>query len=375
MGTCLYGSHIPSIRILGSPNNPRIEKLSVLTYILYERIFNFYILIFILIIVPQISIIVPVYNSEKCLRSCLNSILAQTFTDWETILVDDGSKDKSGILCDEYAEKDSRIKCIHKPNGGVSSARNLGLDNANGEFITFLDSDDYIGQEYLAAFASKPQYDLIFTGIHRVGSVDYCMFGDEELVFPTAESLVDAMKVFAKEKNLTLGGLSFVACKAMRRSIVEECNIRFNENMIYGEDAMFVYEFIQNMNNAIQVKGNEYYYDTPSSPHVFRFTPDSYWEHCITYKKVFSKMGERFHSDFGGSSNSYCVSAFIQFFRNYSRSDLKTKRAFSKDYFKLKDDNMFQLLVSEKGILKASISFIALRHPIMGHYIFSRIFK
>lgn len=93
---------------------------------------------------PIISVIVPVYKAEKYLHKCVDSLLEQTFTDFEILLVDDGSPDKSGEICDEYAEKDSRIRVFHKENGGVSSARNLALDNAKGEFVMFLDSDDWL---------------------------------------------------------------------------------------------------------------------------------------------------------------------------------------------------------------------------------------
>ena len=84
---------------------------------------------------PKISVIVPVYNVEKYLRRCIDSILVQTFTDFELLLIDDGSKDKSGEICDEYAKKDKRVRVFHKVNGGVSSARNLGLDYAKGQWI------------------------------------------------------------------------------------------------------------------------------------------------------------------------------------------------------------------------------------------------
>ena len=88
---------------------------------------------------PKISIIVPVYNVELFLPRCIDSILNQSFADFELLLIDDGSKDKSGAICDEYAEKDKRIKVFHKVNGGVSSARNLGLEKSKGEYITFVD--------------------------------------------------------------------------------------------------------------------------------------------------------------------------------------------------------------------------------------------
>ena len=91
-----------------------------------------------------VSIIVPIYNKEKYLEKCLDSILGQTYRDLEIILVDDGSTDNSLVICQHYAEKDPRIKIYHKPNGGVSSARNLGLEKSTGKYISFVDPDDFI---------------------------------------------------------------------------------------------------------------------------------------------------------------------------------------------------------------------------------------
>ena len=98
---------------------------------------------------PKISIIIPVYNVEQYLHRCVNSILLQTFTDWELLLIDDGSTDRSGELCDEYAKKENSISVFHKINGGVSSARNLGLEKAQGEWVTFIDADDYILPDFI----------------------------------------------------------------------------------------------------------------------------------------------------------------------------------------------------------------------------------
>lgn len=104
---------------------------------------------------PKISVICPVYNVEKYIHRCLNSILNQTFTNFELILIDDGSKDNSGIICDEYAYKDSRITVIHKQNGGVASARQVGTDIARGNYIIHVDPDDWVSQDYLEKLFSK----------------------------------------------------------------------------------------------------------------------------------------------------------------------------------------------------------------------------
>lgn len=109
---------------------------------------------------PIISIIVPVYNGDKYLSRCVDSILNQTFQDWELLLVDDGSTDKSGEICDEYAIKDKRIKAFHKKNGGVSSARNYGIKHIEGEWIMFCDADDE-----LMAFCLKKLISFIQEGI------------------------------------------------------------------------------------------------------------------------------------------------------------------------------------------------------------------
>ena len=96
---------------------------------------------------PKISIIVPVYNCEKYISNCINSVLEQSFKDFELILVDDGSSDRSFEICESFAKKDSRVRAIHQPNSGVSRARNIGLDEAKGEYIGFVDGDDCVDKE------------------------------------------------------------------------------------------------------------------------------------------------------------------------------------------------------------------------------------
>ena len=115
----------------------------------------------------EISIIVPVYNTEKYITRCINSILEQTFENWELLLIDDGSRDSSGKICDIFQKKDSRIKVIHKKNEGVSIARNLGITLSKGNYITFVDSDDWIDKDYLELMyiaIKKMNVDILVTG-------------------------------------------------------------------------------------------------------------------------------------------------------------------------------------------------------------------
>lgn len=182
---------------------------------------------------PKISVIVPVYNTEKWLRRCVNSILSQTFADFELLLVDDGSTDASGAICDEYTNQDSRVRVFHKPNGGVSSARNLGLDNARGEWITFCDADDWIDPDYYniimsTDFSFKP--DIIITGFrlqHKDGKdiYKYHPWGDNKI--KNIQRLL-----------ISMGG-TCVWGKFFKNDLVQKHKIQFPEGIRYCEDFKF----------------------------------------------------------------------------------------------------------------------------------------
>ena len=178
---------------------------------------------------PKISIIVPVYKVEPYIHRCLDSIAAQTFADWECILIDDGSPDNSGAICDEYAAKDNRFKVIHQPNKGVSAARNAGLDTARGEWIGFVDSDDWIEPnmyESMYSCAVHEDVDIVICGF--VGK------GQEHRKLLTS---FKAKKVLFSLRR-SFGGYIVL------RLIKKEClgDIRFDENTSYMEDTIFSYE-------------------------------------------------------------------------------------------------------------------------------------
>lgn len=121
---------------------------------------------------PTVSVIVPVYRAEEYLNRCVDSILAQTFTDFEVILVDDGSPDHCGEICDDYARRDPRVRAFHKENGGVSSARNMGLNHAQGEWIAFVDADDWVLSHYLETILVGKDTDIIITNEFSIGFID-----------------------------------------------------------------------------------------------------------------------------------------------------------------------------------------------------------
>lgn len=192
---------------------------------------------------PLISIITPVYNTEKYLPRCLDSILSQTFTDFEVLLIDDGSTDGSGKICDSYAEKDSRIRVFHKENGGVSSARNLALDSSMGEWVCFVDSDDELFQKGLQVLADgiSDEVDLVMAGykiIDQDGAITYSI--------DTWDSRILSVAAGAKEmfvpKDYKYQG--YIGGKLFRLCVIKGKNLLFNEKIFFNEDRLFVTQFI-----------------------------------------------------------------------------------------------------------------------------------
>lgn len=199
----------------------------------------------------EFSVIVPVYKVEIYIGRCIESILRQTFSDFELILVDDGSPDNSGVICDEYAKKDSRIRVIHKPNGGVSSARNAGLDAACGRYVVFADSDDEVEPGYLECMRSFTS-DLVIAGVQRVepdGTAASALGYHCRQVSP-----ISSEKIVEMVHN---SSLNYVYAKRYDTNIIRTNQLRFREDISLGEDTLFVAEYLCHC-NAIQ-----YVYDTP----------------------------------------------------------------------------------------------------------------
>lgn len=203
---------------------------------------------------PLISIIIPVYNTEKYIRRCIDSVIAQSYSDWELILVDDGSTDESGKICDEYVEKDERIRVFHKANGGVSSARNVGLDNATGEWVSFVDSDDWVEESYLQNYI-----DDISADIQMV--VQGIILDKETTTVVSLPKLylinrMDLVMLLEKTKGINNG---YLPHKLFRMDLIKDNNIRFNEIINFAEDGLFVFYFL-NHANAINITDRTAYH-------------------------------------------------------------------------------------------------------------------
>lgn len=202
---------------------------------------------------PKLSVVVPVYKVEQYIHQCVDSILDQTFTDFEIILVDDGSPDKCGEICDEYTKKDSRVKVIHKKNGGLSDARNFGIDIAQGEYITFVDSDDKIDKYmYYDMLKNLEENDLDIiccdTYIVRGNNKKFRPRYDNDKIFDKNESIVEILN----------GNIDNAAWnKIYKRCLFEK--IRYPKGRIY-EDVATTYKLFYLANRVGYLKKPYYYY-------------------------------------------------------------------------------------------------------------------
>ena len=203
----------------------------------------------------MISVIVPVYNAESVLHYCVDSILNQSYKDFELILVDDGSTDESREICDSYASDNSNIVVKHIGNQGVSKARNTGIDLAKGEYICFVDSDDFIETDYLERLINTkdkfPEYDNIWCGFHTVdGYENYnvlqeALFSDNEEITETSTRYIMTIH----EKWLDAGPV----CKLYSRKVILDNKLRFSEDLSLGEDLIFNFDYLDCTNGRILV--------------------------------------------------------------------------------------------------------------------------
>lgn len=215
---------------------------------------------------PSVSIIVPVYNAVRYINDCIDGLLRQQFSNFELLLIDDGSKDGSGALCDAYAEHDSRICVIHQPNGGVSKARNRGLDEAKGDFVVFVDADDLVRPEYLSDLMRAQQACSDEMGRTMILS-DYQPFsetGPEKRDFPAPFVMDFRSGVGLNAENFRELIFQFRLfppyCKLYRRDVIQEHQIRFREGMRSAEDFEFNTRYLAAVDRLVYIDSVQYDY-------------------------------------------------------------------------------------------------------------------
>lgn len=192
---------------------------------------------------PRISIIVPLYNTEQYLSRCIDSILSQSFTKYELLLVDDGSTDGSGDICDVYAEKDNRICVFHKENGGVSSARNLGLEKAKGEWICFVDSDDELLPSGLQVLVDgiSDEVSMVMAGYKVYDDNDSITYSIDKTVSRIIDQEQAMKELFAPSDYKYQG---YIWGKLLRVSEIKRHELHFSKEIFFNEDRLFMTQYI-----------------------------------------------------------------------------------------------------------------------------------
>lgn len=243
----------------------------------------------------MLSIIIPVYNVEAYVGKCIRSVLEQSFQDWEMILVDDGSTDDSGRICDEFSIVDERIKVFHQENQGVSMARNKGLDLSNGEFVFFIDADDWIDEGCLENMIPKDEIDMCVCGMKRI----YSSEGGYEVTY--VDQWPKRKTVTFDTENLyyeVLNVYGSVANKVIRKSCIGKT--RFSSEHIYGEDLLFFVEIINNMKTATVIKKGYYNYLCTREGNTFSsIKPEYAYDSIACVQELYLKLAQRGYSTCG----------------------------------------------------------------------------
>lgn len=263
---------------------------------------------------PKFSIITPVYNSETFLHKCIDSIIQQKEQDWELVLIDDGSTDQSLAICEEYARHDKRIVVIHQKNAGVSNARNVGIDRANGKWITFIDSDDSIEGDYF----NITNLDEVDLGIQK-----WKFTKDGDTIEPLDDAIYagDSFECFMKE-NLHKDVFRAVCAKFLKKDIIENHNIKFDEGIRLGEDTVFFIEYYKHINSISVNSSGCYLYYRPDN-----WGMEKYHLSVAEYKHFYTKLWQAY------KDTPFKSERFVTFIRNFYKSSLRYKRTLYNDLY------------------------------------------
>lgn len=282
----------------------------------------------------KISVIIPVYNVEPYLEECILSVCRQTYDNLEIILVDDGSTDNCGTICDNYAGIDSRIRVLHKKNGGLSDARNFGIEIATGEYITFIDSDDYVYKDYISylyKLICKYQADISICGYLRTTERQnsYQSETDEELYFDN----ITAMLYLLYQKKFT----SSAWAKLYKLSIFKE--IRFPVNKLH-EDVAIMYKLFHNAMGIAYGSHRLYFYFQRSGSIVnssFRKDKMNYIEHTSECIKYMNNISQKLYKAAISRHFSACFELIIT---------IKDKELFRDEYIYLRNNiNKYKYMI------------------------------
>lgn len=303
---------------------------------------------------PKVSIIVPVYNVEKYLKRCVDSLVGQTLKDIEIILVDDGSPDGCPKMCDDFAAADSRIKVVHKPNGGLGSARNAGLEVAQGEYVAFVDSDDYVLAETYATFVKKAEKYALDT-----------VFGGYVYHFPNGRqedrALTDMLCVSKDVANFIDGMLTddnivvSVWTSIYRRSIIEDNNLRFvSEREYLSEDIMFNIDFLVRCRSVGSVPKAFYHYCYNGDSLTQSFKPEKIVSSFRLFETIVQRLEQHGYAELKDSACRYLLDLTVGVLKSMIKSclSMNEKIRLSREMFAYERWTSISQLVSSHSQVK-----------------------
>ena len=324
----------------------------------------------------MVSIIVPVYNSAEFLHKCIKSIQSQTYSDFELLLINDGSTDQSGTICDSYSHKDSRIKVYHKDNEGTSSARNYGIEKASGEYICFIDSDDYVKPDYV-----KDLYD------------DRMLEGGSSLVFhaysfansPSPFNEIVSEKLMLKENFIDfllknqLMRLSGPCGKLFQKGTIIKEGIRFPQNIHMGEDAIFILSYLYFVDKLVVSNKCNYIVCQRAGSLSSRYNSfDSEWLTYITWKESMVNLFSKWNM-FGAEIEKIVWENTEGVFMRSIQCDIKTSQPFYETKTHLKsipqsEYDLFKRYYHPNSIRKKLNKYFIINKSFYIYFILNHVF-
>ena len=253
----------------------------------------------------KISIIVPIYNAERFLERCIESVINQEHSDWQLILIDDGSKDDSWPICQKSAILDNRIIAIHQDNKGAGTARNVGIEKATGDYIVFLDSDDYISENYLSLLSSHDE-DVVFIDVQVVNTQ-----GDvlrREYMSPFKNYSIDDIIRFQMTGRIPWGGVR----KAVKLQLLNKYNIRYSNHKV-GEEALYSFNLLNNAKSVAFIEEPLYNYFIREDSLSHTKLDDAWGAVAINlrgYIKSIDETKQKGYSHYANTINAFIFSAF-----------------------------------------------------------------
>lgn len=319
---------------------------------------------------PEISVIVPVYNAEKTIKKCVDSIRKQHFSDIEILLIDDGSKDSSGTLCDRFAGEDARIRVLHKKNAGVSAARNAGMDMAQGTYIQFVDSDDYLPEDYLdKLMLVQKKYGVdafVWSGMQIEGALGKAeqtiCYGNKEYAELTRRDILKLAGAYL---------LNSPCNKLYHVDIIKSRQLKMEEGLSIAEDLQFNMQYMENCGDVLIVINNTVLYryvrvGQASLDH--RYRPDYYGIHrrILRQQRVFAKEWNAPKEDYDEYYRRYWEYMQSAFENLKLAGNTLTDREIRQEKKKILCDDSFQESLKRKKGTMGRAGYYAMRSRCVG---------